>query len=156
MHRRQAAAAKLAADSQGTSRSRPPSSSQNRKAQAESKQRAATPNLPASARESAIQVYVRCAPPSSESPEANCITCEPTKGTELILSSGPANTSPTAFFLGSTTQAEEQKLYTYDSCFGGHADQAMVYAEVCQPLLDKVLEGYPCTIFAVSLRSSHY
>lgn len=170
--RRQAGSSKPVSDSQGTSRSRPPSAHALRRPPAESKQRPPSSSSSssvsaASARESAIQVYVRCAPMPADSAETACVACEPTKSTELLLSSAPAHISPTsAYYLGAAAGAaaasgtsgsttapdsgEEQKLYTYDACFGGHADQAMVYAEVCQPLLDKVLDGYPCTIFAVS------
>jgi kinesin family protein 11 len=32
--------------------------------------------------------------------------------------------------------------------FGFAADQAMVYNEVVKPMLDEVLHGYNCTLFA--------
>lgn len=40
------------------------------------------------------------------------------------------------------------RTYNFDHVFGEQADQAMLYAEVIQPILDEVLLGYNCTVFA--------
>lgn len=40
------------------------------------------------------------------------------------------------------------KTYPFDKVFGPEADQAMVFGEVAEGMLDEVLAGYNCTIFA--------
>lgn len=40
------------------------------------------------------------------------------------------------------------KTYTFDRVFGPSADQAMIYKDVLQPVLDEVIAGYNCTVFA--------
>ncbi|VDB83014.1 unnamed protein product [Peniophora sp. CBMAI 1063] len=40
------------------------------------------------------------------------------------------------------------RTYPFDIVFGPEADQAMVFADVVQPMLDEVLQGYNCTLFA--------
>jgi kinesin family protein 11 len=40
------------------------------------------------------------------------------------------------------------RTYSFDTVFGPEADQAAVYQEVVAPMLDEVLQGYNCTLFA--------
>ncbi|KAG2144941.1 P-loop containing nucleoside triphosphate hydrolase protein [Suillus cothurnatus] len=40
------------------------------------------------------------------------------------------------------------RTYPFDLVFGPEADQAMIYHEVVSPMLDEVLMGYNCTLFA--------
>ena len=40
------------------------------------------------------------------------------------------------------------KTFTYDRVFGPHSKQIEVYRSVVAPLLDEVLMGYNCTVFA--------
>ncbi|EPQ58109.1 kinesin-domain-containing protein [Gloeophyllum trabeum ATCC 11539] len=40
------------------------------------------------------------------------------------------------------------RTYPFDLVFGPEADQAMIYNDVVHPLLDEVLQGYNCTLFA--------
>ncbi|OLL25029.1 Kinesin-like protein bimC [Neolecta irregularis DAH-3] len=40
------------------------------------------------------------------------------------------------------------KIYTFDRVFGPEADQEMVFDDVVQPMLEEVLSGYNCTVFA--------
>ena len=40
------------------------------------------------------------------------------------------------------------KTFTYDKVFGPHSKQIEVYRSVVAPLLDEVLMGYNCTVFA--------
>jgi len=44
--------------------------------------------------------------------------------------------------------APSTKTYPFDKVFGPEADQAMVFDEVAEGMLDEVLSGYNCTIFA--------
>lgn len=41
-----------------------------------------------------------------------------------------------------------QKSYHFDQVFGPEADQGMVYQDVVGPILEEVMSGYNCTIFA--------
>ncbi|TFK54864.1 kinesin-domain-containing protein [Heliocybe sulcata] len=40
------------------------------------------------------------------------------------------------------------RTYPFDAVFGPEADQAMIYDNVVHPLLDQVVQGYNCTLFA--------
>ena len=40
------------------------------------------------------------------------------------------------------------RTYPFDLVFGPEADQAMIYHDVVSPMLDEVLQGYNCTLFA--------
>ena len=40
------------------------------------------------------------------------------------------------------------KTFTYDKVFGPKSKQIEVYSSVVAPLLDEVLMGYNCTVFA--------
>ena len=40
------------------------------------------------------------------------------------------------------------KTFTYDLVFGPKSEQIEVYSSVVAPLLDEVLMGYNCTVFA--------
>lgn len=48
----------------------------------------------------------------------------------------------------SSTLSNGQKTFTYDQVFGPSATQADVYERVVEPIVDEVLEGYNCTVFA--------
>lgn len=50
--------------------------------------------------------------------------------------------------LPNQSEAPSGRIYNFDHVFGEQADQAMLYAEVIQPILDEVLLGYNCTVFA--------
>lgn len=49
--------------------------------------------------------------------------------------------------MGIYTQAPT-KTYPFDRVFGPEADQAMIYNDVVQPILEEVVQGYNCTLFA--------
>lgn len=46
------------------------------------------------------------------------------------------------------SHAPSTKTYPFDKVFGPEADQTMVFREVAEGMLDEVLAGYNCTIFA--------
>ncbi|KAK4687098.1 kinesin family member 11, partial [Tremellales sp. Uapishka_1] len=54
-------------------------------------------------------------------------------------------TTPSAY---GGSNAPLSKTYGFDRVFGPEADQTMVYREVVESMLDEVLAGYNCTIFA--------
>lgn len=99
----------------------------------------------------------------AESTELCVATCA-TRGQEVQIaqsalgsrdqagSSSAQNSSAAASLLlpGLPNQSEVPtgRIYNFDHVFGEQADQAMLYAEVIQPILDEVLLGYNCTVFA--------
>lgn len=46
------------------------------------------------------------------------------------------------------TTVDNTKTYKFDKVFGPEADQTTVFSEVAEGMLDEVLAGYNCTIFA--------
>ncbi|KAJ9110454.1 hypothetical protein QFC19_001580 [Naganishia cerealis] len=47
-----------------------------------------------------------------------------------------------------TERAPVSKTYSFDKVFGPEADQTLVYKEAAEGMLDEVIQGYNCTIFA--------
>ena len=95
--------------------------------------------------ETHIQVVIRCRRRSDREIQEN---------SPLIVSSHGANssqvtieTSAPVSSLGIVT-LPPTRTYPFDLVFGPEADQAMIYHDVVNPLLDEVLTGYNCTLFA--------
>lgn len=44
--------------------------------------------------------------------------------------------------------SRNSKKFTFDRSFGPESSQSDVYMSVCAPLIEEVLAGYNCTIFA--------
>ncbi|XP_072095438.1 kinesin-like protein KIF11 [Mobula birostris] len=85
-----------------------------------------------------IQVVVRCRPLSlseRKSNASNVVDCDPTRKEVAVRN----------FALGIEKSA---KRYTFDMVFGPTAKQIDVYKSVVYPILDEVIMGYNCTIFA--------
>ncbi|KAG8815317.1 kinesin motor protein cin8, partial [Serendipita sp. 399] len=92
-----------------------------------------------------IQVVVRCRGRSEREKSegsANIITIDGPMVNEVVIQTAAPKTE-----LGVTTPAAT-KTYPFDRVFGPTADQAMIYQEVVKPMLDEVLLGYNCTLFA--------
>uniref|UniRef100_A0A8D0GFF4 Kinesin motor domain-containing protein n=1 Tax=Sphenodon punctatus TaxID=8508 RepID=A0A8D0GFF4_SPHPU len=53
-----------------------------------------------------------------------------------------------AFRTGVMTDKSSRKTYTFDMVFGAQAKQIDVYRSVVCPILDEVIMGYNCTVFA--------
>ncbi|KIY43413.1 kinesin-domain-containing protein [Fistulina hepatica ATCC 64428] len=92
-----------------------------------------------------IKVVIRCRRRSER---------EIQDGSPIIVSSNGAKsqhvsieTSPPASSLG-VVSLPPTREYPFDLVFGPEADQAMVYEEVASPMLDEVVMGYNCTLFA--------
>lgn len=105
--------------------------------------------------ETNIQVVVRCrgrskkeieeASPiitSTGGPLGKDITLETTPAAAAAASSTFTTASSYNHGTGNT------KTYAFDKVFGPEADQTMVFTEVAENMLDEVLAGYNCTIFA--------
>lgn len=56
--------------------------------------------------------------------------------------------APNAVRKGGSTAINPKKMYTYDHVFGPDATQADVYEGIVEPIVDEVLQGYNCTVFA--------
>lgn len=95
--------------------------------------------------DSHIQVAIRCRRRSER---------EIQEGSPIIVSTeGPRGqnitieTAATTSVLGIVT-LPPTRTYPFDVVFGPESDQAMVYQDVVHPMLDEVLKGYNCTLFA--------
>lgn len=95
--------------------------------------------------ESHINVTVRCRRRSDR---------EVQDGSPVIVTtSGPrgeavtVETASPSSTLGIVT-LPPTRTYPFDRVFGPEADQAMVYNDVVAPILEQVLTGYNCTLFA--------
>ncbi|KAJ9644122.1 Kinesin- motor protein [Coniosporium tulheliwenetii] len=87
--------------------------------------------------ETNINVVVRCRGRSDREVRENSgvvVSTEGTKGKNVELSMGPS--------------ALSNKTYHFDKVFSPAADQGMIFDEVVAPILDEVLAGFNCTIFA--------
>ncbi|XP_048407472.1 kinesin-like protein KIF11 [Stegostoma tigrinum] len=85
-----------------------------------------------------IQVVVRCRPFSLAERKSNStsvVDCDTIKKEVTIRSAGPGG-------------EKAPKKYTFDMVFGPSAKQIDVYKSVVYPILDEVIMGYNCTIFA--------
>ncbi|XP_060698368.1 kinesin-like protein KIF11 [Hemiscyllium ocellatum] len=85
-----------------------------------------------------IQVVVRCRPFSLAERKSNStsvVDCDTLKKEVSIRASGPGG-------------EKAPKKYTFDMVFGPCAKQIDVYKSVVYPILDEVIMGYNCTIFA--------
>lgn len=95
--------------------------------------------------ESNIQVFIRCRRRSEREIQENSPI--------IVSSNGPKSheitieTSAPVSSLGVIT-LPPTRTYPFDLVFGPEADQAMIYHDVVNPLLDEVLMGYNCTLFA--------
>ncbi|KAI1930170.1 Kinesin- motor protein [Ophidiomyces ophidiicola] len=84
-----------------------------------------------------IHVAVRCRGRNEREVKENSgvvVSCEGVKSTMVELSMGP--------------NALGNKAYNFDKVFSPAADQAIVFEEVVVPMLNEMLAGYNCTIFA--------
>jgi kinesin family protein 11 len=93
--------------------------------------------LPEGTEETNINVVVRCRGRSDREVKENSgvvVSTDGIKGKKVDLSMGPS--------------ALSNKCYQFDKVFSPAADQGMVFDEVVSPILDEVISGFNCTIFA--------
>ncbi|KAG5645219.1 hypothetical protein DXG03_006636 [Asterophora parasitica] len=95
--------------------------------------------------ETNIQVVIRCRRRSEREVQDNSpsiVTSAGAKSKDVAIEvSAPVSS------LGIVTMPPV-RTYPFDLVFGPEADQAMIYHEVVSPMLDEVLMGYNCTLFA--------
>ncbi|KAF8636454.1 hypothetical protein AX17_003270 [Amanita inopinata Kibby_2008] len=95
--------------------------------------------------ESNIQVVIRCRRRSEREIQDNSpiiVTSTGAKSKDLTIEAAPPVSS-----LG-IVQLPPVRKYGFDMVFGPEADQAMIYHDVVHPMLQEVLMGYNCTLFA--------
>ncbi|XP_065528004.1 kinesin-like protein KIF11 [Lathamus discolor] len=85
-----------------------------------------------------IQVVVRCRPFN---------TSERKAGSYPVVDCDQAR-KEVSVRTGGVTDKTSRKTYTFDMVFGGQAKQIDVYRSVVCPILDEVIMGYNCTVFA--------
>ncbi|KAJ4487931.1 kinesin 2 [Lentinula aciculospora] len=92
-----------------------------------------------------IQVIIRCRRRSDREIQENSPIIVNSKGAKSnqvsIETTAPVST------LGIVT-LPPVRTYPFDLVYGPEADQAMIYHDVVGPMLQQVLEGYNCTLFA--------
>ena len=89
-----------------------------------------------------VQVIVRCRPPSDAERrvgDAGVIGCLNGNEVHVLSGSGKAKAA-----LG----GGGKKVYTFDQSYGALSSQEEVYARAVQPLVEEVLAGFNCTVFA--------
>ncbi|KAG6814360.1 hypothetical protein H0H92_010946 [Tricholoma furcatifolium] len=95
--------------------------------------------------ETNIRVVIRCRKRSEreiQETSPSIVTLSGAKSKEVSIEvSAPVSS------LGLAT-SPPTRTYPFDLVFGPEADQAMIYHEVVSPMLDEVLMGYNCTLFA--------
>ncbi|KAJ7920103.1 P-loop containing nucleoside triphosphate hydrolase protein [Mycena leptocephala] len=95
--------------------------------------------------ETNIQVVVRCRRRSEREMADNSpiiVSLNGAKSKELSIEAALPQSS-----LGVVT-LPPVRTYPFDIAFGPQADQALIYHEVVAPMLDEVVMGYNCTLFA--------
>lgn len=70
------------------------------------------------------------------------VNTEGAKSDEVEIETGPPTIS-----LG-VLAPPPSKTYPFDQVFGPEADQSMIFQDVVAPILEEVLMGYNCTVFA--------
>lgn len=100
--------------------------------------------------ETNINVVVRCrgrTPKEIAEASPSITTTDGPLSTGITIETAPAASSSSALSTyGAGTGST--KTYAFDKVFGPEADQTMVFNEVADNMLDQVLAGYNCTIFA--------
>ncbi|KAG7309476.1 hypothetical protein JYU34_005444 [Plutella xylostella] len=82
-----------------------------------------------------IQVFVRLRPLNQRERDIKSLGCvEVVNNREVVVRQ--------------SQQTSLTKKFTFDRAFGPHAKQVEVYQDVVSPLIEEVLAGYNCTVFA--------
>jgi kinesin family protein 11 len=95
--------------------------------------------------ETNIQVVIRCRRRSEREIQENSpiiVSSQGPKSQEVTI-----ETSTPISSLGIVT-LPPTRTYPFDLVFGPEADQTAIYNDVVNPMLEEVLQGYNCTLFA--------
>ncbi|KAK3016108.1 hypothetical protein RJ639_006352 [Escallonia herrerae] len=88
-------------------------------------------------REVNVQVLLRCRPSSDDEQRLNVpkvITCNEQKREVTVLQN--------------LANKQVDKVFTFDKVFGPKAQQRSIYDQAISPIVNEVLEGFNCTVFA--------
>lgn len=92
-----------------------------------------------------IQVVVRCRRRSEREIQEGSpviVSTSGPRGEEVMIETGSSISTFGVITLPPT------RCYPFDCVFGPQADQTLLYNDVVAPLLEQVLSGYNCTLFA--------
>ncbi|THH33841.1 hypothetical protein EUX98_g250 [Antrodiella citrinella] len=92
-----------------------------------------------------IQVVLRCRRRSEREMQENSpiiVQTQGARGHDLTIETAIPSSNFGVITLPPT------RTYPFDMVFGPEADQALIYHDVVSPMLDEVLQGYNCTLFA--------
>ncbi|KAI0647148.1 kinesin-domain-containing protein [Trametes meyenii] len=95
--------------------------------------------------ETNIKVVIRCRRRSEREMQDNSpiiVTINGPKGEDVTIETSPPSSNLGIVALPTT------RTYPFDMVFGPEADQASIYSDVVHPMLEEVLMGYNCTLFA--------
>ncbi|KAI1771878.1 P-loop containing nucleoside triphosphate hydrolase protein [Hypoxylon cercidicola] len=98
---------------------------------------ASTTNHRDSSDETKIDVFVRCRGRNEQEVREN---------SGVVVSTDGVNGKTVELLMG--PNALSKKTYLFDGVFSPAADQQMIFDEVVTPVLDEMLKGFNCTIFA--------
>lgn len=80
------------------------------------------------------------------------VRIRPRNQKEIIENSHTIVTSPTprssSVHVKQGSSEHASKVYTFDKVFGPEVGQETIFNDVVEPMINEVLEGYNCTIFA--------
>ena len=103
--------------------------------------------------ETNIQVVVRVRGRAPHEPQMTTPSILTTSGPrcsqiDVAIEPPPASSTSAQPAPASHDASARQKTYHFDQVFGPEADQGMIYQDVVGPILNEVMSGYNCTIFA--------
>ena len=97
-----------------------------------------------------VQVAVRCRPLNERETnfgEKSIIKCD--EGRREVTYAPPNAQRKNLLSLAPSSNGNpSHKTFTYDHVFGPRASQADLYERVVEPIVDEVIQGYNCTVFA--------
>ncbi|KAI3626462.1 hypothetical protein CBS9595_001823 [Malassezia furfur] len=79
---------------------------------------------------------------------ANVLQTTGPRGSQVHVDADMPSSASHLPTLGTQQSSGRSKTYTFDHVFSAEADQGMVYQDVVSGVLDEVLLGYNCTVFA--------
>jgi kinesin family protein 11 len=114
--------------------------------------------MPTQSAETNINVVVRCrgrSEPELAEGSPAIVACGGPLSKALTVETSPLAAASSAASSAFTTASgyagggqPNTRTYGFDKVFGPEADQNMIFNEVADKMLDEVLAGYNCTIFA--------
>lgn len=90
-----------------------------------------------------VQVVVRCRPQTEkEKRDGEMLVTQINDGIEVHVNVGNAAK------LGQMKSTSTKRTFTFDHVFNSQAEQLEVYNTAVKPLVEEVLAGFNCTVFA--------